>query len=114
MLQPKHAPIQTWCIRSAGTLALIPAPILTEDMCVKNTASTAVSAPQVSNCGNFSSRVNEQIMPRRQIHCINRVAGLVLDDLTGRGCIAQDQCSCTHNGKIYHAGQNFTSNCKEW
>lgn len=41
-------------------------------------------------------------------------AGLVLDDLTGQGCIAQDQCTCIHNGKIYQSGQSFTSNCKVW
>lgn len=54
VLQPKHALIQTWCIRSVGTRALIPARILTENKCVSNTASMAVSALQVSNYVSFS------------------------------------------------------------
>ncbi|TSM20285.1 Mucin-5AC [Bagarius yarrelli] len=49
-------------------------------------------------------------------HCIDGCfcpPGSVLDDLTGRGCIKQNECSCVHKGKIYNAGQNITSNCKE-
>ncbi|XP_072516153.1 mucin-5B-like [Salminus brasiliensis] len=49
-------------------------------------------------------------------HCIDGCfcpAGYVLDDLTGKGCIPQEKCSCTHNGKVYQPGQSFTSNCKE-
>lgn len=52
VLQPKHALMQTWCIKNAGTLALIHARTPTEDMCVKNTALMVVSAHQVSNFSN--------------------------------------------------------------
>lgn len=42
------------------------------------------------------------------------VIGYLLDDLTGRGCIANNQCPCIQNGIIYKPGQTYRSNCKEW
>ncbi|XP_016117247.1 mucin-5AC-like, partial [Sinocyclocheilus grahami] len=39
--------------------------------------------------------------------------GYLFDDLSDRGCIAQNQCPCIHNGKIYEPGQTYRSNCKE-
>ncbi|XP_053094270.1 mucin-5AC-like [Pangasianodon hypophthalmus] len=87
----------------------------TEQFCPKtcpypNMVHQECGSPCINTCSNPDrAHVCEE-------HCIDGCfcpSGMVLDDLTGRGCIAQDQCSCIHNGKIYHTGQNFTSNCKE-
>ncbi|XP_056316783.1 mucin-5AC [Danio aesculapii] len=39
--------------------------------------------------------------------------GYLFDDLTNRGCIAENECGCIHDGKIYEHGETYRSNCEE-
>ncbi|XP_060796693.1 mucin-5AC-like, partial [Neoarius graeffei] len=99
------------CVHAGGK----PSQWRTEQFCPKtcpypNMVYQECGNPCINTCSNPD---REQVCEQ---HCIDGCfcpPGLVLDDLTDRGCIAQDQCSCVYNGKIYHAGQNFTSNCKQ-
>ncbi|XP_053491462.1 mucin-5AC [Ictalurus furcatus] len=99
------------CVHAGGK----PGQWRTEQFCPKtcpypNMVYQECGNPCINTCSNPDrGQVCEE-------HCIDGCfcpSGSVLDDLTGRGCIAQDQCSCIHDGEIYHTGQNFTSNCKE-
>ncbi|KAI5101917.1 mucin-5B, partial [Silurus meridionalis] len=99
------------CVHAGGK----PSQWRTEQFCPKacpypNMVHKECGNPCINTCSNPD---------RGQVcaeHCIDGCfcpPGLVLDDLTGQGCIAQDHCSCIQNGKIYQTGQNFSSNCKE-
>ncbi|XP_062273741.1 mucin-5AC-like [Scomber scombrus] len=49
-------------------------------------------------------------------HCIDGCfcpAGMVLDDLNGKGCVPLSKCSCRYNSKIYGPGESYSSNCKK-
>uniref|UniRef100_A0A4W6D050 Mucin 5.1, oligomeric mucus/gel-forming n=1 Tax=Lates calcarifer TaxID=8187 RepID=A0A4W6D050_LATCA len=49
-------------------------------------------------------------------HCIDGCfcpAGMVLDDLNGKGCVPLNECSCSYNKKIYGHGESYSSNCKK-
>uniref|UniRef100_A0A3B5B109 VWFD domain-containing protein n=1 Tax=Stegastes partitus TaxID=144197 RepID=A0A3B5B109_9TELE len=49
-------------------------------------------------------------------HCIDGCfcpAGMVLDDLSGMGCVPLSECSCSYNSKIYQPGESYSSNCKQ-
>ncbi|XP_027716003.1 mucin-2 [Vombatus ursinus] len=39
--------------------------------------------------------------------------GTVYDDITGKGCIQVNQCSCKLRGHLYAPGKQITSNCEE-
>ncbi|KAL6468533.1 hypothetical protein MHYP_G00220570 [Metynnis hypsauchen] len=99
------------CVHAGGK----PGQWRTDQFCSKtcpytNMVHQECGNPCINTCSNPDrSHVCEE-------HCIDGCfcpAGYVLDDLTGKGCIKQEQCSCTHNGKTYQPGQSFTSNCKE-
>ncbi|XP_056134724.1 mucin-5AC [Lampris incognitus] len=40
-------------------------------------------------------------------------AGMVLDDVTNKGCIPLKSCFCSYNGKTYKPGESYSSNCKK-
>ncbi|XP_031734062.1 mucin-5AC-like isoform X2 [Anarrhichthys ocellatus] len=49
-------------------------------------------------------------------HCIDGCfcpAGMVLDDLNGKGCVPMNECSCSYNSKTYGPGESYSSNCKQ-
>ncbi|XP_063173884.1 mucin-2 [Candoia aspera] len=39
--------------------------------------------------------------------------GTVYDDITGKGCVATNQCHCKLHGKIYSPGQKITNECEK-
>ncbi|XP_068115904.1 mucin-2-like [Hyperolius riggenbachi] len=48
-------------------------------------------------------------------HCIDGCfcpVGTVFDDINNTGCIAQQQCSCTFNGKVYSSGTGYSVQCQ--
>ncbi|XP_077175195.1 mucin-2-like [Paroedura picta] len=38
--------------------------------------------------------------------------GTVYDDITGKGCVATNQCSCKLHGNLFSPGQNITNECE--
>ncbi|KAM9366657.1 mucin-5AC-like [Symphorus nematophorus] len=38
-------------------------------------------------------------------------AGTVFDDIGNTGCVAQAQCPCLHNNKVYKSGESFSFSC---
>lgn len=40
--------------------------------------------------------------------------GTVFDDINNSGCIPQQECSCTYNGKTYATGTSFSEPCQTW
>ncbi|XP_047436677.1 LOW QUALITY PROTEIN: mucin-5AC-like [Mugil cephalus] len=40
-------------------------------------------------------------------------AGMVLDDLNGKGCVPLSECSCSYNSKTYSPGESYSTNCKK-
>ncbi|XP_076880262.1 mucin-5B-like [Brachyhypopomus gauderio] len=99
------------CVHAGGK----PSQWRTEQFCPKtcphqNMVHQECGNPCINTCSNPDrGHVCED-------HCIDGCfcpAGYVFDDLTGKGCIERTQCSCSHQGKIYHPGQSFTGNCKE-
>ncbi|XP_053177491.1 mucin-5AC-like [Scomber japonicus] len=49
-------------------------------------------------------------------HCIDGCfcpAGMVLDDLNGKGCVLLSKCSCSYDSKIYGPGESYSTNCKK-
>ncbi|XP_066504073.1 mucin-5B-like [Hoplias malabaricus] len=99
------------CVHAGGK----PAPWRSEQFCSKscpypNMVYDECGSPCINTCSNpDQAHVCEE-------HCIDGCfcpEGFVLDDLTGKGCIAQQQCSCVYNGNSYQPGESITSNCKE-
>lgn len=40
--------------------------------------------------------------------------GTVYDDLTEKGCVAVNKCSCKLHGQLYSPGQKIANECEEW
>uniref|UniRef100_A0A8C5H7S2 Mucin-5AC-like n=1 Tax=Gouania willdenowi TaxID=441366 RepID=A0A8C5H7S2_GOUWI len=41
-------------------------------------------------------------------------AGMVIDDIRDKGCIAPSECPCVHNNNIYQSGDSFFHDCGKW
>ncbi|KAK2917760.1 mucin-5AC-like [Channa argus] len=85
----------------------------TTEMCGKtcpfNMEFKECGSPCIDTCSNPKrSHVCED-------HCIDGCfcpPGTVFDDITQRGCIAVDQCSCLHNGDSYKPGESYSRTCQ--
>ncbi|KAK7930492.1 hypothetical protein WMY93_006887 [Mugilogobius chulae] len=68
------------------------------------------SSPVMDTCSNpDASSTNDE-------HCMDGCfcpEGMVLDDLTGKGCIPPNQCSCSYNGHHYAPGESYSTKCKK-
>uniref|UniRef100_A0A673GP42 VWFD domain-containing protein n=1 Tax=Sinocyclocheilus rhinocerous TaxID=307959 RepID=A0A673GP42_9TELE len=99
------------CIQAGGK----PDPWTTEQFCDKscpfhNTVHEECGNPCINTCSNPD---RSHICEDQCIEGCFCPEGYLFDDLSDRGCIAQNQCPCIHNGKIYEPGQTYRSNCKE-
>ncbi|XP_062418976.1 mucin-5AC-like [Pungitius pungitius] len=82
---------------------------LCERKCPFNMEYKECGSPCTDTCSNAQrSHVCED-------HCIDGCfcpTGTVFDDITHRGCVSADECSCLHNGKPYKPGQSYSSTCQ--
>ncbi|XP_073327911.1 mucin-2-like [Pagrus major] len=86
----------------------------TKHMCAKtcplNMEYRECGSPCIDACSN---RERSQVCDD---HCIDGCLcppGTVFDDITKRGCVAVEECSCMHNGKPYSPGESISRQCKE-
>uniref|UniRef100_A0A671K5G8 Mucin-5AC-like n=1 Tax=Sinocyclocheilus anshuiensis TaxID=1608454 RepID=A0A671K5G8_9TELE len=99
------------CIQAGGK----PDPWTTEQFCDKscpyhNMVHEDCGNPCINTCSNPD---RSHICEDQCIEGCFCPEGYLFDDLSDRGCIAQNQCPCIHNGIIYEPGQTYRSNCKE-
>ncbi|KAG2462466.1 MUC5A protein, partial [Polypterus senegalus] len=85
----------------------------TAEFCAKKCPQNLIHSECGSPCINTCSH------PLQNQLCIKSCSdgcfcppGMVLDDITKKGCIPLTKCSCTHNGQVYHSGQSYSSNCR--
>ncbi|KAM8892228.1 uncharacterized protein AB9W97_012349 [Spinachia spinachia] len=82
---------------------------LCEKTCPFNMEYNECGSPCTDTCSNSQrSHVCED-------HCLDGCfcpTGTVFDDITHRGCVSADTCSCLHNGKPYKPGHSYSSTCQ--
>ncbi|XP_029982184.1 mucin-5AC-like [Sphaeramia orbicularis] len=72
---------------------------------------------QYSECGSPvpDTCSNPEASQTADDHCIDGCfcpPGTVLDDLTGKGCVPQSECSCVYNNQTYGPGESYHRKCK--
>ncbi|XP_054475429.1 mucin-5B-like [Anoplopoma fimbria] len=82
---------------------------LCEKTCPFNMEYKECGSPCTDTCSNPQrSQVCED-------HCLDGCfcpTGTVFDDITQRGCVAADTCSCLHDGKPYKPGESYSRTCQ--
>ncbi|KAM3849863.1 uncharacterized protein ACN63O_020389 [Diretmus argenteus] len=78
--------------------------------CPFNMEYSECGSPCTDTCSNHErSQLCED-------HCIDGCfcpSGTVFDDITQRGCVSVNQCSCLHNGKAYEPGESYSRACQK-
>ncbi|RVE71725.1 hypothetical protein OJAV_G00054850 [Oryzias javanicus] len=83
---------------------------LCEKTCPYNMVYKECGSPCTDTCSN------QQRSQMCDEHCIDGCfcpAGTVFDDISQTGCVPLDQCSCSHNGKLYQQGESYHQTCKQ-
>ncbi|XP_056273204.1 mucin-2 [Pseudoliparis swirei] len=97
------------CAHAGG----VPQQWKTAQLCAK----TCPFNMEYNECGSPCTDTcsNPQRSQECEDHCIDGCfcpTGTVFDDITQRGCVAADTCSCLHNGKPYKSGETYSRTCQ--
>uniref|UniRef100_G3NQD7 VWFD domain-containing protein n=1 Tax=Gasterosteus aculeatus aculeatus TaxID=481459 RepID=G3NQD7_GASAC len=97
------------CAHAGGVPQQWKTPQLCAKTCPFNMEYKECGSPCTDTCSNSQrSHVCED-------HCLDGCfcpTGTVFDDITQRGCVSADTCSCLHNGKPYKPGHSYSSTCQ--
>uniref|UniRef100_A0A8W4F689 Mucin 5B, oligomeric mucus/gel-forming n=1 Tax=Sus scrofa TaxID=9823 RepID=A0A8W4F689_PIG len=96
------------CAHAGGQPQNWRGPDLCPQTCPQNMQYHECGSPCADTCSNPErSQLCED-------HCVDGCfcpPGTVLDDVTHMGCLPLQQCSCTHGGRTYAPGTNFSTSC---
>uniref|UniRef100_A0AAQ4RQS1 VWFD domain-containing protein n=1 Tax=Gasterosteus aculeatus aculeatus TaxID=481459 RepID=A0AAQ4RQS1_GASAC len=97
------------CAHAGGVPQQWKTPQLCAKTCPFNMEYKECGSPCTDTCSNSQrSHVCDD-------HCLDGCfcpTGTVFDDITHRGCVSADTCSCLHNGKPYKPGDSYSSTCQ--
>ncbi|XP_076011987.1 mucin-2-like [Genypterus blacodes] len=97
------------CIHAGGTPKPWRGPSFCRMTCPDNMEFRECSTSCPDTCSN------PQASQTCDSHCLEGCscpAGTVLDDVSNTGCIAQTECACMHNNKVYEPDESYTSDCR--
>uniref|UniRef100_A0A672Y980 VWFD domain-containing protein n=1 Tax=Sphaeramia orbicularis TaxID=375764 RepID=A0A672Y980_9TELE len=86
----------------------------TKKLCAKKCPFNMVYKECGSACADTCSNVQRSKVCVE--HCVDGCfcpAGTVYDDITNKGCVCIDHCSCRHNGKTYKPMESYSTACRE-